>query len=136
VSFQIVPGITSASGCATYAGIPLTHRDYAQSVTFVAGHLKEGYADLNWKHLSTPNQTLVVYMGLVGLPMLCKKLIENGVDSEMPIAIIEKGTRPDQRVITGTLVTMPDIVKSQKVQAPTLIIIGGVVKLQDTLKWR
>jgi len=136
VSFQIVPGITSASGCATYAGIPLTHRDHAQSVTFVAGHLKGGYADLNWKHLATPNQTLVVYMGLVGLPILCQKLIDNGVSPEMQIAIIEKGTRPDQRVITGTLAIMPDIVKSEAVQAPTLIIIGSVVKLKDTLKWR
>ena len=136
IPFQIVPGITSASGCATYAGIPLTHRDYAQSVTFVAGHLKGGYADLNWQHLATPNQTLVIYMGLIGLPTICKKLIEHGVAKSMPIAIIEKGTRPDQRVLTGTLETITSIIQEKKVQAPTLIIIGGVVELRGRLAWR
>jgi uroporphyrin-III C-methyltransferase/precorrin-2 dehydrogenase/sirohydrochlorin ferrochelatase len=136
IPFQIVPGITSASGCATYAGIPLTHRDYSQSVTFVAGHLKGGYADLNWSHLAAPNQTLVIYMGLIGLPTICEKLISHGVSEKMPIAIVEKGTRPDQRVLVGTLSTMPDIIQSEEVQAPTLIIIGGVVELRDRLAWR
>lgn len=136
ISFQIVPGITSASGCATYAGIPLTHRDYSQSVTFVAGHLKGGYADLNWQHLAMPNQTLVIYMGLIGLPVICQKLIEQGVSPDMPIAIIEKGTRPDQRVLIGTLTTIVEIIDVQNVQAPTLIIIGGVVELRDRLAWR
>lgn len=135
ISFQIVPGITSASGCATYAGIPLTHRDYAQSVTFVAGHLKGGYAELNWQHLATPNQTLVIYMGLIGLPVMCQKLIEHGVSEDMPIAVIEKGTRPDQRVITGRLATIIEQIETQQIQAPTLIIIGGVVNLHDKLQW-
>lgn len=135
IPFQIVPGITSASGCATYAGIPLTHRDHAQSVTFVAGHLKGGYANLDWLHLANPRQTLVIYMGLVGLPVICGKLIEHGLSPDMPIAIIEKGTRPDQRVITATLATMPEKIKSEEVQAPTLIIVGSVVDLQEKLSW-
>ena len=135
IPFQVVPGITSASGCATYAGIPLTHRDYAQSVTFVAGHLKGGYADLDWQHLANPNQTLVIYMGLVGLPVICEKLVEYGLSEEMPIAIIEKGTRPDQRVIAGTLATIVKAVETNQVQAPTLIIIGQVVNLREKLAW-
>lgn len=136
IPFQIVPGITSASGCATYAGIPLTHRDYAQSVTFVAGHLKDGCADLNWKHLAMPQQTVVIYMGLVGLPIICERLIAEGVSSEMPIALIEKGTLPDQRVFVSKLKDMPDVVKKNQVHAPTLIIIGEVVALRDRLAWR
>jgi len=136
IPFQIVPGITSASGCATYAGIPLTHRDYAQSVTFVAGHLKDGYADLNWRHLATPQQTLVIYMGLVGLPTICERLVEEGVSPQMPIALIEKGTLPDQRVLVSTLKDMPELVAKRKVRAPTLIIIGEVVSLRDHLAWR
>ena len=135
IPFQIVPGITSASGCATYAGIPLTHRDHAQSVTFVAGHLKGGYANLDWPHLANPRQTLVIYMGLIGLPVICEKLIEHGLSTEMPIAIIEKGTRSDQRVIKATLATMPDKIRAEQVQAPTLIIIGSVVNLQEKLNW-
>ncbi len=135
IPFQVVPGITSASGCATYAGIPLTHRDHAQSVTFVAGHLKDGYADLDWPHLANPSQTLVIYMGLIGLPVICEKLIEHGLSEDMPIAIVEKGTRPDQRVLIGTLATMPELIKTEKVQAPTLIIVGSVVSLQGKLSW-
>ncbi len=136
IPFQIVPGITAASGCATYAGIPLTHRDYAQSVTFVAGHLKDGYANLNWQHLATKNQTLVIYMGLIGLPTICEKLIQHGVSPDMPVAIVEKGTLPEQRVFTGTLTTMPNLIKQQEINAPTLIIVGGVVELQASLAWR
>ena len=136
IPFQIVPGITSASGCATYAGIPLTHRDCAQSVTFVTGHLKDGYADLNWRHLATPQQTLVIYMGLIGLPTICKRLIQEGVSPQMPIALVEKGTLPDQRVFVSTLQEMPNIVDENEVRAPTLIIIGEVVALRDRLAWR
>ena len=136
IPFQIVPGITSASGCATYAGIPLTHRDYAQSVTFVAGHLKDGYADLNWHHLATPQQTLVIYMGLIGLPVICERLIAEGVSPKMPIALVEKGTLPDQRVFVSTLQDMPDLVDSNEISAPTLIIIGEVVTLHEHLAWR
>ena len=135
IPFQIVPGITSASGCATYAGIPLTHRDHAQSVTFVAGHLKGGYANLDWPHLANPRQTLVIYMGLIGLPVICSKLIEYGLSAKTPVAIVEKGTTPEQRVIKGTLSNMAKKINSEKIQAPTLIIIGSVVKLQEKLSW-
>ena len=135
VPFQIVPGITAASGCATYAGIPLTHRDHAQSCVFVTGHLKNGTVELNWPMLANPNQTVVIYMGLVGLPTICKKLIEQGVSPHMPIALIEQGTTNNQRVYIGSLETMPAIIVNQNVKAPTLIIVGSVVSLHDELSW-
>ena len=135
VPFQIVPGITAASGCATYAGIPLTHRDHAQSCVFVTGHLKNGTVDLNWPMLANANQTVVIYMGLVGLPHICQKLIEHGVSSSMPIALIEQGTTNKQNVYTGELGTMPILIKNKDVKAPTLIIIGTVVSLHNELSW-
>lgn len=135
IPFQIVPGVTAANGCATYSGIPLTHRDYAQSCVFVTGHLKDNSIDLNWPLLATPNQTVIIYMGLVGLPVICQKLIEHGVSPDMPIALVEHGTRPEQRVFTGTLSTLYDDIKQQEVHAPTLIIIGEVVKLHNKLAW-
>lgn len=135
VPFQIVPGITAASGCATYAGIPLTHRDHAQSCVFVTGHLKNGTVDLNWSMLANPNQTVVIYMGLVGLPYICDKLIEHGVTKHMPIALIEQGTTNNQQVYTGTLETMPVLIQNKDVKAPTLIIIGSVVSLHKNLAW-
>lgn len=135
VPFQIVPGITAASGCATYAGIPLTHRDHSQSCLFVTGHLRNGTVDLNWKLLSTPNQTVVIYMGLVGLPTICDKLIEHGVSPEMPIALVQQGTTQSQQVFTGTLATMNQKIANKKVQAPTLIIVGTVVSLHSSLSW-
>jgi uroporphyrin-III C-methyltransferase/precorrin-2 dehydrogenase/sirohydrochlorin ferrochelatase len=135
VPFQIVPGITAASGCATYAGIPLTHRDHAQSCVFVTGHLKDGTVDLNWPMLANPNQTVVIYMGMVGLPHICKNLIGHGVSPNMPIALIEQGTTINQRVFTGELHTMPKIIQDEEVKAPTLIIIGTVVSLHNSLAW-
>ena len=135
VPFQIVPGVTAASGCATYAGIPLTHRDHAQSCAFVTGHLKDGSVNLNWQALATPNQTVVIYMGLVGLPTICEKLIEHGVSKDMPIALVQQGTTKNQKVFTGTLSTMVETIKDKEVKAPTLIIIGGVVSLQNKLAW-
>lgn len=135
VPFQIVPGITAASGCATYAGIPLTHRDHAQSCLFVTGHLKDGSVDLDWSLLATPNQTVVVYMGLVGLATICEQLIKHGVSPSMPIALIEQGTTQQQRVFTGTLGNMVGELSDKAVHAPTLIIIGEVVSLNKTLAW-
>ncbi|MEE9344984.1 MAG: siroheme synthase CysG [Methylococcales bacterium] len=135
ITFQVVPGITAASGCASYAGIPLTHRDYAQSCVFITGHLQEGCINLDWEHLMAPNQTIVVYMGLIGLPQICKQLIQSGKSAETPIALIEHGTQQDQRVITGTLATLPEIVENAQVSAPTLLIIGEVVRLRDKLAW-
>lgn len=135
ITFQVVPGITAASGCATYAGIPLTHRDHAQSCTFVTGHLKDGTNNLNWKQLSAPNQTIVFYMGLSGLNRICQSLIDNGSPSHHPIAIIQQGTTTNQRVFTGTLDTLPQIIADKEIKAPTLIIVGTVVTLHDKLKW-
>jgi uroporphyrin-III C-methyltransferase / precorrin-2 dehydrogenase / sirohydrochlorin ferrochelatase len=135
IHFQIVPGITAASGCATYAGIPLTHRDHAQSVTFVTGHLKEGSIDLNWAQLAAPNQTLVIYMGLIGLPKICAALIAHGAPKDLPIALIEQGTMVQQRVLTGTLATLPELIKSLEIHPPTLMIVGTVVSLRPQLRW-
>lgn len=135
IAFQVVPGITAASGCASYAGIPLTHRDHAQSCLFVTGHLKDGSVDLDWSALAKPRQTVVIYMGLVGLPTICQKLMEHGVSADMPIALIEQGTTNQQRVFTGDLANLPAQVAEQEIHAPTLIVIGSVVKLHDSLAW-
>ncbi|NOQ63516.1 MAG: uroporphyrinogen-III C-methyltransferase [Methyloprofundus sp.] len=135
INFQVVPGITAASGCATYAGIPLTHRDHAQSCTFVTGHLKDDSVNLNWQQLVAPNQTIVIYMGLVGLEVICQSMIQHGASADLPIALIQQGTTHTQRVITGTLSTLPEQLKDQNIQPPTLFIIGTVVSLHDKLKW-
>jgi uroporphyrin-III C-methyltransferase/precorrin-2 dehydrogenase/sirohydrochlorin ferrochelatase len=135
VPFQVVPGITAASGCASYAGIPLTHRDYAQSVTFVTGHLKDGSINLNWKQLSQPHQTLVFYMGLVGLPIIRQQLLAHGVADDMPVALVQQGTTHLQRVFTGTLGNIEQVLEQEKPKPPTLIIIGEVVQLRDKLAW-
>jgi len=136
IPFQIVPGITAASGCAAYAGIPLTHRDLAQSVRFVTGHLKDDTCDLDWPTLVQPGQTLVFYMGLISLPLICSNLIAHGRDPATPIALIQQGTTPEQKVYTGTLQTMPAIIAGEAVKAPTLIIVGEVVSLHARLAWR
>lgn len=135
IPFQVVPGITAASGVSTYAGIPLTHRDYAQSCIFVTGHLKDGTMNLDWGALARPKQTVVFYMGLHGLETICAKLIEHGLPESTPVAIVQQGTTPNQRVITGTLATLPGIAQVEKPQAPTLIIVGGVVTLREKLAW-
>ena len=135
IPFQVVPGITAASGCAAYAGIPLTHRDHAQSVRFVTGHLKDGSSDLPWSDLTAPGQTLVFYMGLVGLPLICQQLIAHGRSAETPAALIQQGTTQHQRVFTGTLASLPQRVAEHEVHAPTLVIVGEVVTLRDKLAW-
>ena len=135
VSFQVVPGITAAAGVASYAGIPLTHRDYAQSVTFVTGHLKDNTFNLNWEGIARHDQTIVIYMGLKGLPLLCEALIRHGLTAETPAAIIQHGTLPTQRVITGDLTTLPALAEAAGLKAPTLIIVGNVVKLREKLGW-
>ncbi|MEC7832877.1 MAG: siroheme synthase CysG [Pseudomonadota bacterium] len=135
VSFQVVPGITAASGCAAYAGIPLTHRDYAQSCSFVTGHLKEGKLNLNWEKLIQKDHTIVFYMGLVTIDIICEELQKNGLDGSTPCAIIQQGTTPEQKEYISTLSKMPEVVKKEKPQAPTLLIVGNVVKLRDKLSW-
>ena len=136
VAFQVVPGITAASGCSAYAGIPLTHRDYAQSVRFLTGHLKEGSPELPWNELVYENQTLVLYMGLVGLEKICAQLIAHGQRPNMPVALISKGTTPDQKVVVGTLADIASKVTEHQIQAPTLTIICEVVSLRDQLQWQ
>ena len=136
IPFQVVPGITAASGCASYAGIPLTHRDHAQSVRFVTGHEQNNGCSLDWQSLSKPNQTLVFYMGLLKLGHICDQLITHGCSARTPAALIEKGTTTQQRVITADLSTLPSLVKEKEIRSPALIIIGGVVKLQASLNWK
>jgi uroporphyrin-III C-methyltransferase len=135
VPFEIVPGITAALGVASYAGIPLTHRDYAQACVFVTGHLKNGSMNLDWPALARPRQTIVVYMGLLGLPVLCAGLIEHGLSPDTPAAIVQQGTTRDQRVVTGTLQTLAQQVADAMLTPPTLIIVGDVVRLRERLNW-
>ena len=135
IAFEVVPGVTAATGVASYAGIPLTHRDYAQACVFVTGHLKDGTMNLDWPALARPRQTLVVYMGLLGLPVLCQQLIVHGLPADTPAAVVQQGTTREQRVICGTLATLPLTALKAGIKPPTLIIIGEVVRLRARLAW-
>jgi uroporphyrin-III C-methyltransferase/precorrin-2 dehydrogenase/sirohydrochlorin ferrochelatase len=135
IPFQVVPGITAASGCASYAGIPLTHRDYSQSVRFLTGHTKDGRVPLEWDLLVKEQQTLVFYMGLAGLPDICDQLLKHGMSSSTPVAVIQQGTTQTQKVVVGNLDRIADLAVEKEIQAPTIIIIGEVVKLQESLSW-
>lgn len=135
VPFEVVPGITAGCGVAAYAGIPLTHRDYAHSCLFVAGHLKDGSSDLDWAALARPRQTVVIYMGLGGLPRICSQLVDHGLPPNWPIAVVEQGTLPDQRVVAGTLADLPAAVAAAGLKSPCLTIVGEVVRLRDQLAW-
>ncbi|SUB14688.1 Siroheme synthase [Pantoea agglomerans] len=132
IPFSVVPGITAASGCAAYSGIPLTHRDHAQSVRLVTGHLqKEG--SLAWQTLAAEQQTLVFYMGLTQAGEIQQQLIKHGMRSDMPVALVENGTTTRQRVVTGTLSELEAL--AGQVTSPSLMIIGSVVSLRDSLRW-
>jgi uroporphyrin-III C-methyltransferase/precorrin-2 dehydrogenase/sirohydrochlorin ferrochelatase len=133
VPFKVVPGITAASGCAAYAGIPLTHRDHAQSCLFVTAHGKDGVLDLDWSVMIRPAQTVAVYMGLQSLDLLVEGFARRGIDMNTPVAVIENGTRPEQRVLTGTLATIADQVREGAYKSPSMIIIGSVVTLRTRL---
>ncbi|WP_425353301.1 uroporphyrinogen-III C-methyltransferase [Salinicola halimionae] len=135
VDFDVVPGITAASGCAAYAGIPLTHRDHAQSVRFVTGHLKNGSCDLDWSALARGDQTLVFYMGLGALDLIRERLMAYGLDGATPLALIEQGTTANQRVHLGTLSRLPDSLAEHQPRPPTLIVVGSVVELASRLEW-
>jgi uroporphyrin-III C-methyltransferase/precorrin-2 dehydrogenase/sirohydrochlorin ferrochelatase len=135
VRFQVVPGVTAASGTSCYAGIPLTHRDYAQACVFVTGHLKDGSVDLDWPALARPKQTVVVYMGVAALPEICRQLVKHGLPQDMPAAVVQQATTRKQRAISGSLETLPMLAKAASIKAPALIIIGEVVKLRRKLEW-
>lgn len=135
VPFQVVPGITAANGCSAYAGIPLTHRDYAQSVQFVTGQLKDGSVDLDWPELISDGKTLVFYMGLSSLPVICESLRAHGMADDMNVALVEKGTTREQRVLISTLAELPQRLRQREVLSPSLFIVGRVVQLADKLHW-
>lgn len=135
IPFQVVPGITSASGCAAYAGIPLTHRDYAQSVIFVTGHLKSGALDLSWEQLARAGQTVVFFMGRKSLSTICAAMQTHGLTPEWPAALVIEGTTARQRLIVGTLADLPDKAATEHITGPTLLIVGEVVRLNETLGW-
>jgi len=135
IPFQVVPGITAASGVSSYVGIPLTHRDFAQSCIFTTGHLKDGTVDLDWPALVRPKQTVVIYMGLVGLAEICKQLVAHGLPAVTPAAVVQQGTTPKQRVVVGDLKTLAKKVEAAEMKPPCLIIVGEVVKLREKLAW-
>ena len=135
VSFQIVPGISAANGISCYAGIPLTHRDYAHAVTFVTGHLKNGSSDLDWPALVRPSHTVVIYMGLEALPEICHQLMAHGLPAEHPMAVVHKGTTKSQKICVGTLATITELTRAAGFTPPSLIIAGDVVLLHDKLSW-
>jgi uroporphyrin-III C-methyltransferase/precorrin-2 dehydrogenase/sirohydrochlorin ferrochelatase len=135
VAFEIVPGVTAAAGAAAYAGIPLTHRDYAQTCVFATGHLKDGSAELDWDALARPRQTVVIYMGVGALAQICAGLVAHGLPAGMPAALVEKATWPGQRVIEGTLASLPAAAAAAAVKPPALLIVGEVVRLRERLAW-
>jgi len=132
IPFSVVPGITAASGCSAYSGIPLTHRDYAQSVRLITGHLKTG-GELDWANLAAEKQTLVFYMGLNQAATIQAQLIAHGMESDMPVALVENGTSVKQRVVSGSLNELGEL--ATQVASPALIIVGRVVALRDKLNW-
>ncbi len=133
IQFEVVPGITAAAGATAYAGIPLTHRDHAQSVQFITGHIQKDGREIEWASLAQSNNTLVFYMGLKQSGYIAQQLLGNGIDEQMPCAIIENGTRREQRVLTGNLSELPEIAK--QATSPALIVVGSVTSLHDKLKW-
>ena len=135
VPFEVVPGITAAHGVAAYAGIPLTHREHAQGVVFVTGHLQDGTCDLDWPALARPRQTVVIYMGLSGLATIAAQLIAHGLPGDWPAAVISRGTLPEQRVVVATLATLAERAAAAQLQSPCLTIVGEVVRLRGQLDW-
>ncbi|MBB1335219.1 MULTISPECIES: siroheme synthase CysG [unclassified Pseudoalteromonas] len=135
VNYQIVPGITAAAGCSAYAGIPLTHRDHAQAIQFVTGHCKKDGQELDWQSLAKPNQTLAIYMGVIKSPHIQAQLLKHGRGADTPVAIIENGTRKNQRVVTGKLGELADLIERHSIISPALLIIGEVASLHEELHW-
>ncbi|MGA8567879.1 MAG: siroheme synthase CysG, partial [Candidatus Binataceae bacterium] len=134
VAYQVVPGITAASGCAAYAGIPLTHRKYAHSCVFVSGHDVEG-VDCDWQRLAAPGQTIVFYMALGQIEPICRKLRREGLPDTTPAALITNGTTPEQEILRGTIATLADIAAARGPRPPALLIVGEVAGLSERLRW-
>ena len=135
IPFEVVPGVTAAAGCAAYSGFPLTHRDHAQAVTFVTGHLKDGTVNLDWAALARPNQTVVFYMGIGAAGEICRQMIKHGMPSLTPAAVIRNGTLPDQQTLLATLGTLAQRVEETGIKPPALIVVGSVVSLHAKLDW-
>jgi uroporphyrin-III C-methyltransferase len=135
VPFEVIPGVTAASGCAAYSGFPLTHRDHAQAVTFVTGHLKDGTVNLDWVALARPKQTVVFYMGIGAASEICRQMIAHGLPADTPAAVVCNGTRVDQRTLLSTLGSLPQRIIEEGVEPPALIVVGSVVNLHEKLSW-
>ena len=135
IPFEVVPGVTAASGCAAYSGFPLTHRDHAQAVTFVTGHLKDHTVNLDWPALSRPNQTVVFYMGIGAAEEICRQMISHGLPPQTPAAVVRNGTLPTQQSLLATLETLPQRIEQAGITPPALIVVGSVVNLHAQLNW-
>lgn len=135
IPFEVVPGVTAAAGCAAYAGFPLTHRDHAQAVTFVTGHLKDHSVNLDWPALARPGQTVVFYMGIGAAEQICRQMIAHGLAPQTPAAVVRKGTLPEQQTLLATLATLPQCIADSGIKPPALIVVGSVVQLQAKLNW-
>ncbi|HLO63265.1 MAG TPA: uroporphyrinogen-III C-methyltransferase [Azonexus sp.] len=135
VAFEVVPGVTAAAGCAAYSGFPLTHREHAQAVTFVTGHLKDGTVNLDWPGLARPNQTVVFYMGIGAAAEICRQMINHGLPSLTPAAVVRNGTQADQQTVLGTLGNLPHRIAESGIKPPALIVVGSVVGLHEKLSW-
>jgi len=135
IPFEVVPGVTAAAGCAAYSGFPLTHRDHAQAVTFVTGHLKDGTVNLDWPALARPGQTVVFYMGIGAAGEICRQMIAHGLAASTPAAVIRNGTLPDQQTLFATLGTLPQRIEESGIKPPALIVVGSVVNLHAKLDW-
>lgn len=135
IPFEVVPGVTAAAGCAAYSGFPLTHRDHAQAVTFVTGHLKDGTVNLDWLALARPGQTVVFYMGIGAAEEICRQMINHGLPSLTPAAVVRNGTLPTQQTLVATLGTLPQRIAESGITPPALIVVGSVVNLHSRLNW-
>jgi len=135
IPFEVIPGVTAAAGCAAYAGFPLTHRDHAQAVTFVTGHLKDGTVNLDWPALARPRQTVVFYMGIGAAGEICRQMINHGLPSMTPAAVVRNGTLPDQQTLLATLGTLPQLIAESGIKPPALIVVGSVTQLHKKLNW-
>lgn len=135
IPFEVIPGVTAAAGCAAYSGFPLTHREHAQALTFVTGHLKDGSVNLDWPALARPCHTIVFYMGIGAAAEICRQMISHGLPPTTPAAVVRNGTLPDQQTLLATLGTLPERINESEIKPPALIIVGSVVSLHEKLSW-